>query len=450
LKIREETMPASTIDWDAVAADAAATMSRYAQFDTTNPPGNEMPAAEWLADQLVARGITRDAAIHEPAPGRGLVLARIPGSEPAARPLLINHHMDVVPADPAHWTHPPFSGAVADGFVWGRGTLDTKSLGVIFLFALETLIKEGVRFRRPVVFLAVPDEETGGVHGMRWLVEHHGEALDPEWVWDEGSGGLKGVFGEGVMFAVAVAEKRIHQLKLTATGKPGHASMPHNDNANVTLLNGLHRVLSDPRPLHVHEVVAAMLRSVAASGALPAALLDNLDNPAVAGQLAADPMLNAVLRDTLSLTILRAGHKVNVIPERAEAEIDCRLLPDTDGEEFRGWLRERLADERITVELMQSSSASGVAPLDNPFYRAVEHAVAVHEPAAGVFPLLVAGATDGRYWRGRGYAAYGFSPTILTREDVGRIHGIDERISVENLVLGIRMARDIIRELCAA
>jgi acetylornithine deacetylase/succinyl-diaminopimelate desuccinylase-like protein len=156
------------------------------------------------------------------------------------------------------------------------------------------------------------------------------------------------------------------------------------------------------------------------------------------------------VRDTISLTVLRGGYKVNVIPERAEAEIDCRLLPDTDAGEFRGWLHERIADERITVEIMQSSPPSGVAPLDSPFSRAVERAVAAHAPGAGVFPLLVTGATDGRYWRGRGYAAYGFGPVIMTREDLGRVHGIDERISVENLVLGIRMARDIIRELCAA
>ena len=228
---------------------------RRGHHEPLRPVRHHQPAGErdaggrsGCADQLVAHGITRDVAVHEPAPGRGLVLARIPGSEPL-RPLLINHHMDVVAADPAQWTHPPFSGAVADGFVWGRGTLDTKNLGVVTLLALETLIKEGVRFRRPIVFLAVPDEETGGVQGMRWLVERHGQALDPEWVWDEGSGGLKGVFGEGVMFGLAVAEKQIQHLKLIARGKPGHASMPHNDNANVTLLNALHRVLGDPRPV---------------------------------------------------------------------------------------------------------------------------------------------------------------------------------------------------------
>ena len=164
---------------EAWRADAVATLSRYVQFDTTNQPGNEMPAAQWLRDQLVGRGITDDVTIYEPAPGRGLVLARIPGSQPL-KPLLLNHHMDVVAADPTQWTHPPFGGVVADDFVWGRGTLDTKNLGVFFLLALQSLLQEGVKFRRPIVFLAVPDEETGGSQGMRWLVEHHLSALDPE------------------------------------------------------------------------------------------------------------------------------------------------------------------------------------------------------------------------------------------------------------------------------
>jgi acetylornithine deacetylase/succinyl-diaminopimelate desuccinylase-like protein len=428
-------------------------MSRYVQFDTTNPPGNELPAALWLRDQLTARGITREVTIHEPAPGRGLVLARIAGAEPL-KPLLINHHIDVVAADPAQWTHPPFAGAVADGFVWGRGTLDTKGLGVVFLLALESLLGEGVKFRRPIIFLAVPDEEVGGDIGMRWLVENHAAALDPEWVWDEGSGGFKGMFGPGLMFGVAVAEKRVQWLRLTATGDPGHGSLPHNNNANVTLLRALERIVRAPRPLRITPVAAAMFRSLASTQKFPASLLlANLTNSLflrlAARRLTADKLTNAMLRDTISLNVLKAGYKTNVIPERAVAELDCRLLPDTDPEEFRGWLKERIADERVQIEVIQSSPASGVAPLDNPFYRAVTNAVHRHAPAAGVFPLLVPGGTDGRYWRQRGYPAYGFGPVILERADINRTHGIDERISFENLVFGVKMAREIIRELCA-
>lgn len=439
-------------------ADAVATLSRYVQFDTTNPPGNEMPAAEWLRDQLIQRGITRDVTIYEPAPGRGLVLGRIPGGRggvtPPLKPLLINHHIDVVAADPTQWTHPPFSGTVADGFVWGRGTLDTKNLGVVFLLALESLLKEGKQFRRPIIFSAVPDEETGGSQGMRWLVEKHLNALDPEWVWDEGSGGFKGVFGPQLMFGVAVVEKQVQHLRLVATGEPGHGSLPHKNNANVTLLNALQRLLASPRPLRVYAAVAAMFKVIAAAQKFPASvLLRNLSNPLVlrllARRLSADKLTNALVRDTVSLNVLKAGYKVNVIPERAEAEIDCRLLPDTNADEFHRWLHQRIADARVKVESIESSPPSGVAPVDGPFYKAVTNAVNRHAPGASVFPLLVPGATDGRYWRQRGYAAYGFGPMILTREDISRPHGIDERISVENLMLGIQMARDILTELCA-
>ncbi len=445
-------MTATALNWDAIRDDAVATMSRYVQFDTTNPPGNEMPAAEWLRDQLRERGITRDVTIHEPAPGRGLVLGRIAGSE-SLKPLLINHHIDVVAADPTQWTHPPFSGAVADGFVWGRGTLDTKNLGVVFLLALESLLQEGARFRRPIIFLAVPDEETGGEIGMRWLTERYLAEIDPEWVWDEGGGGMRGVFGNRVMFGITVAEKQIQHLKLIASGDPGHASMPHANNAVATLIAALDRIRRSPRAMHVNAITATLFRAIAGEQKFPASLLlRHLTNPLVqrllAGRLSSDKLLNAILHDTVSLTVLRAGYKVNVIPERAEAEIDCRLLPDTDAAEFRSWLDDRIADKRVRVEVEESSPPSGVAPLSGPFYDAVGRAVATHAPGAGVFPLLMPGATDGRYFRQRGYAAYGFGPVIMDRADIGRVHGIDERISVENLVLGIKMARDIIRDLC--
>ncbi|MGB9722460.1 MAG: M20/M25/M40 family metallo-hydrolase [Chloroflexia bacterium] len=437
-------------DWEALGTDAAVTLSRYVQFDTTNPPGNELPAAEWLRDELVRRGIS-EVTLYEPAPNRGLLIARIPGSEPL-KPLLLNHHMDVVAADPDRWTHPPFAGIVSDGFVWGRGTLDTKYLGVIFMLALQELLKEGATFRRPVIFLAVPDEETGGKQGMRWLVEQHLAELDPAWVWDEGGGGIRGIFGEGTFFGIAVVERQIQHLRLTATGTPGHGSMPHADNACVTLLQALERILSSPRPMRLNSVTAEMFRALGRGQKFPRSLVRFLAHPLflrLAGRrLSADKWLNAMLRDTISLTVLRAGYKVNVIPERAEAEIDCRLLPDTDAAEFHRWLQERIADGRVRVEVMESYPPSGVSPLDSAFYRAVARAVERYVPGSTVFPLLMTGATDGRYFRQRGYPTYGFGPTVLDPDDISRAHGIDERISLANLVLGIQIAREIIRELC--
>ncbi len=440
------------MDDNKITEDAVATLSRYVQFDTTNPPGNEMVAATWLYEQLVSRGITKDIKIYEPVSGRGLVVARIPGAD-KLKPLMINHHMDVVAADPAKWTYPPFSGTVADGFVWGRGTLDTKGLGVIFLLALDSLIKEGVRFRRPIILTAVPDEEPGGDNGMRWLVDNHLKEIDPEWVWDEGSGGLKGVFGNDIMFAIAVAEKQIYRVRLIATGDPGHGSMPHANSANVTLLAALQRIIEKPRELCADPAAMMMFKSLAATQKFPASfLLRHLSCPPVlaiaGGKLTADKFTNALLRDTVSPNVIQAGYQINVIPEQAQAELDCRLLPGTDAREFRRWLDCRIADERIRVEMIQSSPPSGIAPPDNRFYQTIRDIVMRHVPGSRVFPLLMAGATDGRYWRERGYPAYGFAPFILEREDVGRVHGIDERISIDNLLLGIKMTKDILANLC--
>ena len=445
-------MPNAATDFETLRKDAAETLSRYIRIDTTNPPGNELAAAQWLRDQLTGRGIAEDVTILEPAPGRGLVLARIPGRT-ALKPLMINHHMDVVAADPGQWTHPPFSGDIADDFVWGRGALDTKGLGVIFLLALESLLKEGVRFNRPIVFTAVPDEEPGGDQGMRWLVENHPDAIDPEWVWDEGSGGLKGVLGPKAVFAVAVAEKQLYRVRLIASGDPGHGAMPHKNSASVTLIQALGRVLDSPRPLRPGKAASAMFTAIAGTQKFPASfILRNLSNPLVlrlaARRLSADKLTNAVLRDTVSPNVLRAGYQINVIPERAEADLDCRLLPETDAGEFHRWLTGRIADDRIRIEVLKTSPPSGMARLDTPFYRAVVTAVDRHVPGAAVYPMLMAGATDGRFWRGRGYAAYGFGPILLERADIGRVHGIDERISADNLLLGIRIARDIFRELC--
>jgi acetylornithine deacetylase/succinyl-diaminopimelate desuccinylase-like protein len=197
-----------------------------------------------------------------------------------------------------------------------------------------------------------------------------------------------------------------------------------------------------------------MFRALAQTQSFPASfLLRNISRrPALrlaGGKLAADKFTNAILRDTVSVNVINAGYQINVIPERAEAQLDCRLLPGTDAGEFQRWLHGRISDDRVQVEMIQSSPPSGIAPLDGLFYQTVCEVVANHAPGAGVFPLLMAGATDGRYWRMRGYAAYGFAPIILERDDVNRVHGIDERISADNLLLGINMTQDIIKKLCA-
>jgi acetylornithine deacetylase/succinyl-diaminopimelate desuccinylase-like protein len=431
--------------------DALAFLSRYLQFDTSRE--NELAAAQWLAERIRDLGVTQDVTVHEPAPGRGLVVARIAGSEPL-KPLLINHHIDVVAAQPEQWTHPPFGGELAGGYVYGRGALDDKGMGVALLFALAELAQDGVRLRRGVVFTAVPDEESSGEVGTGWLVRELGETLAPEWVWDEGGAGFVGMFGPKVQFGIATCEKQVHHVRVTATGAPGHGSMPHHDNPNDKLIRALAFALRRPRPLRLSATTLAMFQSLAATQAGPARqLLQQISHP-VAQRLAGDrlrkdPQLNAFVRDTISLNVVRGGYQGNVIPERAEAQLDCRLLPDTDPDEFDAWLRRRLGRE-VAIDVLQRSPRTASSPLDSEFYRGLSAALAGIRPDAGVFPMQMPGATDGRFWRAAGVPAYGLSPFLLSREDIASVHGIDERISGENLMFGVQIAKRVITMLCGA
>ena len=439
------------LQWDVPRERAVTLMSQYVQIDTTNPPGNEMVAAEWLRDRLAERGVTSDAEIHETAPGRGLLIGRVAGTEPL-KPLVLNHHMDVVPADPDQWSHPPFSGEVAEGYVWGRGTLDTKSLGIMHLVALEQLRREGAIFRRPVIFLAVPDEEVGGEKGMAWLVEHHAEDLDPEWVWDEGGMGLR-MQGGRVMFGIAVAEKQVMWLRLVARGESGHGSLPNPDNANARLSRALTRIADQRSRLRTNDVTRLMLARLATTRSFPASmLLRHAGNPLimrlVASRVASSKLFAAMLQDTINITTLEAGYKTNVVPERAEATLDCRLLPDTDPGQFLAELRRTIADEKVEIETIEEPMPVRVAPLIGGFMDAVVAAAERHIPDAVAVPLQMPGASDSRFWRAIGVPTFGVGPYVIDESDVKRIHGVDERISIDNLELGCRIAYDVIRTLC--
>lgn len=256
------------------------------------------------------------------------------------------------------------------------------------------------------------------------------------------------------MFGIAVAEKQTQHLRLVASGEAGHGSMPHENNANTILMNALERILK-PRPLRINSVSAAMFRELAKAQGFPISLvLRHLDNPLilklVGPQLAASREINAILRDTISLTMLQSGSVVNVIPERAEAGIDCRLLPDTDAAQFHHWLKTTIDDARVRVEMIDTSDPTEISPIDSPFLDAVRHALARHVPSAIAFPLQTPAATDSRHYRARKVPAYGFGPFVVDIKEVTRMHGIDERFSIDNLELGIKIACDVIKELCAA
>ena len=293
------------------------------RIDTTNPPGNELPAAELLADELSSAGL--DPVLLQSAPGRGNVVARLRGTGDKP-PLLLTAHLDVVEADPSAWDHPPFCGEVHDGCLWGRGAIDMKNMAAMSVAIITRLAREGVRPQRDLIFAGVADEEAGCRHGSLWLCENHTDLVRSEFAIGEGGGFNIQVAGRS-FFTVQVAEKGVCWVRARATGEPGHGSMPREDSAVVQLSEAIARLGKRGLPRHSSEPVQGFIGALASH--LPAPmrpLIKMLSSPALGPamlSLIPDPSVRrafrALLGNTASPTVLRAGNKTNVIPGFAEA-----------------------------------------------------------------------------------------------------------------------------------
>ena len=430
------------IDWPAVHREALEILVQYLQIDTSNPPGNEKPAARFLGAICEAEGIPVEYI--ETAPNREVLVARLRG-DGSKRPIMLCNHTDVVPVEEQYWSVPAFAGLVQDGRVYGRGAVDMKGCGVMQLMAMLLLKREGVPLKRDVVFCAVPDEEAGSDYGMAWLCEHRPDIVDVEYELSEGAGGTTR-FGrqEARLFSVATNEKDICWLKLTAVGRPGHGSVPHEDNSAVYLVRALERLVDWERPLVFTPDTEAYLDRLAEAGLMP----PRSDRKAVEERIRRSPELLAMFQNTLNLTMLQAGIKANVIPARSEAVIDCRLLP---GQSKRDWIRqvrERIGDERVSVELLSPDHGEPEAvPWDTELFRTITSVVKEAMEDAVVVPGMTIGGTDNRFLRERGIPAYGFIPCLLSPEERRGFHGNDEFLTVENLNLGCELMYEIVRRM---
>ena len=277
-------------DWKAVEAEAIRTIQSYVRINTSNPPGDVTKAADLLVSLLQREGVP--VKRYESAPGRSIVLARLKGTG-AAKPILLLHHMDVVPTDPSRWQHDPFGAEIADGKIWGRGTMDMKGLGVVQLMAFLSLKRQNVPLERDVIFMAVPDEEVGGELGAQWMRKNHYDELDPEYVLDEGGFGSRDLFAPGkLVFGISVAEKKILWLKLRAEGVAGHGSQPHDRNPNDKMIRALARLLGEPMPTTPFSVLQTK-RGAARGEGVPAFEHDVKGGPACTEQVQQrDPALD--------------------------------------------------------------------------------------------------------------------------------------------------------------
>jgi acetylornithine deacetylase/succinyl-diaminopimelate desuccinylase-like protein len=452
-------MPAAmdaSFDWKAIGDEAVSHLVSLLRIDTANPPGNERPAADYVAKVLEREHITY--TLVESDPGRANVVARLPGSGKKA-PILLNGHLDVVPADRDKWTHDPFGGVESGGYVWGRGAIDMKNMVTMSLMTLVLLKRAGITLDRDVIFAAVADEEAGSTKGSLYLVEQHPELVRAEYVLNE-VGGHTLHIGSGRFYPVQVAEKGICWFELVAEGQPGHGSMPHAENAVVKLAHAI-AALGDTRlPMHLTPVVRNFLQTIATGAPFPQnKLMPLVMEPRLAGFLLdligkKNPGqangINAMLRNTVSPTILSAGRRVNVIPAEARAELDGRLIPGQSIEAFVAEVQAVVGRELRVNVLHQHEGVT--FPSDTPLYEAIRRATERHDPGAVVVPYMIPGFTDSFAYARLGATCYGFSPTKLgpELEFTRMFHGHDERIPRDGFTWGVRVLYELVRDFCRA
>jgi acetylornithine deacetylase/succinyl-diaminopimelate desuccinylase-like protein len=439
---------APRIDWDAITEEATSLLSDFIRIDTSNPPGREKAACDWLAAIFRREGID-EVAFYDASDGsehgaeRMNMTARLPGSG-GKRPLVLLNHTDVVPVERQYWDFEPFSGAVVDGVIYGRGALDMKSMGIMELMAMLIIKRHNLPHSRDIVYMALADEEAGGKWGIEWMEQHHPKTLDAEYVINEGGWGNAEVFGSRrPAFNASISEKGPLWLKLTAEGRPGHGSVPHPDNALDRLVRALFRIHEWARPVQVVPELRQYFERLQR-----AQVLKGGGSQDAMEQLARENLLaNALLTNTVSTTTAHSGIKHNVIPAIAEATIDCRLLPGTDHEAFTEQVRDVVDDKKVRIEPIFSSDTPP-SSTDTELFALIEDVVHDHMEEALVLPSVSAGFTDSRVFRRRGVESYGFIPILLEQNEAATIHGHNERITVENLRLGTQILFETVRRLC--
>ena len=417
-------------------------LSRLLRLDTTNPPGNETPAAELLRDYLEAHGV--DCELLARVPERANLVARLPGSGDGPSLLLLSH-TDVVVADAAEWSLPPFSGEVRDGEVWGRGALDMKGQVAASAVAIASLAREGFRPGGDLIFVASADEEVGEGFGLSWLCREHPEAVRCDYCVNEG-GGDRLELGGAVVYQATAAEKLTAPFTVRVRGRSGHASMPGiADNALVKAARLIERLSAYRPEPQLGPEVEGFLRALL--GEVPSAA-QALERARALSPVAGN-VVEPVLSATFSPTMISASRQRNVIPAVCDVVVDCRLLPGQHPEHVDPLVRAVLGSD-VDYELLWGEPEGGTrSRLDTPLWNAVESFVAETEPGAKAVPMCTAGFTDSHWLREAfGTVAYGFFPMTgeMPMEVVHElVHSADERIAISDLVLGLDWLRHVAR-----
>jgi len=435
------------------ADEVVGLVSALIRFDTSNTGApettkGEADCARWVVDQLREVGYDPEY-IESGVPGRANVFVRLPGADPSRGALLIHGHLDVVPAEAADWSVHPFSGAVSDGYVWGRGAVDMKDMCGMMLAIARYFKRDGIVPPRDLVFAFVADEEHGGKYGAQWLVDNRPDLFAGV---SEAVGEVGGFSvtlphrdgGERRLYLIETAEKGLLWMRLTARGRAGHGSMVHDDNAVTAIASTVARLGAHKFPLVLTDSVAQFLVAV---GEETGYTFDP-DSPDLEGAVAKlgpiARLVGATLRDTANPTMLKAGYKANVIPATAEAVIDCRVLPG------RQAAFEREIDEIIGPDVTRewiSELPSYETSFDGDLVDAMNDALLAVDPEARIVPYMLSGGTDAKAFARLGIRCFGFAPLRLPPElDFAALfHGVDERVPVDALEFGARVLEHFLK-----
>jgi acetylornithine deacetylase/succinyl-diaminopimelate desuccinylase-like protein len=433
-------------------------LSDLIRINTTNPPGNETEAAEYLAGHLGREDFKCE--LFESAHGRGNIITRIKGTGEKPSLLLLSH-LDVVAANAEEWSVDPFSGTVRDGFVWGRGALDMKGMTAIEVMTLKLLKRKDVKLKGDVILAATADEEQGGLAGVDYLLRSCPQRVFADYVLNEG-GGLALPTQNRNVYTVQTAEKGRLWFKVKAKGTPGHGSMPGVADNAIMRMGKVIEILGNYRSQVLFvPTVKRFLNEIAKEDArLQEHFSRLLANPELSDQVldelakTAQPLAEEIrprIRMTITPTIIHGGVKENVIPSECEATFDCRILPGQNTTEALQLIRSLLKDigmKKLAFETIQANEPSE-SPMETSLYDVITSVLREFEPNCGVTPMLMTGGTDSRFFRKMGSVCYGFHPMhpeAPSDKIVKREHGIDERISIENLVFGTSVLYEVVEK----
>ena len=424
-------------------------LQNYLAIDTTNPPGNEMETAKFLKKILDKEGIENH--IFDLGSNRANLYAVIKG-DGSQKSLIMLHHMDVVSADPKYWKHPPFGSQIADGYIYARGAVDIKSKGIIDLMTMINIKRNKIALKGDLVFLAVADEEAGST-GTKWMIKNKPEIFkNAEYIIDEGASVLLNEKGEVNYYSIAMGEKSPLWLTLKFTGRPGHGSLPIRDSSVNRALRAANRILDYNAEFIVLPELKDELELIFSSKDITKIsgfnkdLPTSLKNKTFLEESSKDPQVNALLRNTISITRLKGSEKINSIPNEASISLDCRLIPGVDKDKFIESLKRIINDDTVIIETEDYANTL-YSPTDTAFVNALKKCAAKRNPDKKVIPVLLISSTDSSFYRAIGIKAYGFEAYKLTQEDWDRAHGNDERMGVDNIKFAIDLMTDILIEL---